>query len=309
MEQNIQQPATARPTSAIRQSTDTTAEVISEQGYSIYSLKNDAVSLSVVPDLGAKLISLKDLRTGREWMWHPDGGLKLFTNHSHDDFSKSPLAGLDECLPTIAPCVWRGRQLPDHGELWSMPWEVDEKAWAQCQLRTHIRLRLSPFEFTRTVELRRNVVHLNYELKNLSHSEEHYLWAMHPLLRIESGDRVELPESVSNSMNQKNWHEPLFFAAPDNGSLKTFARPIREGRAAVKDSTGRNRLEFIWDAAENNTLGLWLTRGGWHGHHHFAVEPANAADDSLATAVARGEGGHVPGLGTITWSVQMRVGI
>ena len=51
-------------------------------------LSNEDVELAVVPELGAKIISLKDLRTGREWMWHPPGGLKLFRNLPGDDFPK-----------------------------------------------------------------------------------------------------------------------------------------------------------------------------------------------------------------------------
>src|SRR5882724_10779024 len=74
-----------------------------EQGFDVHALSNEDVEIAVVPELGAKIISLKNLRTGREWMWHPQGGVKLFRNQSGDDFSKSPLVGADECLPTIAP--------------------------------------------------------------------------------------------------------------------------------------------------------------------------------------------------------------
>ncbi len=91
------------------------------QGFDVYHLGNEAVELAVVPELGARLVSLKDLRTGREWMWHPPGGLKLFRNRLGDDFSLSPLAGMDECPPTIAKCAWQGTELPDHGEVWSAP--------------------------------------------------------------------------------------------------------------------------------------------------------------------------------------------
>src|SRR5260370_21274909 len=106
-----------------------------EEGFAVYVLSNQKVEIAVVPELGAKIISLKNLETGREWMWHPPGGLKLFRNRPDDDFSKSPLVGVDECLPTIAPCSWRGRDLPDHGELWNTPWSVDHMAWKGGVLR------------------------------------------------------------------------------------------------------------------------------------------------------------------------------
>src|ERR1700690_4239136 len=87
------------------------------QGFSVHVLNNEDVELAVVPELGAKIISLRNLRTGREWLWHPLDKVKLFKNHPGDEFCGSPLAGIDECLPTILPCAWRGRELPDHGEV------------------------------------------------------------------------------------------------------------------------------------------------------------------------------------------------
>src|ERR1700760_3089700 len=89
-------------------------------GFDVCRLCNSAVEVVVVPELGAKVVSLKNLSTGREWMYHSPGGqAKLFRNQLGDDFARSPLIGWDECLPTISPCTWRGRSLPDHGEAWS----------------------------------------------------------------------------------------------------------------------------------------------------------------------------------------------
>ena len=47
-------------------------EIRLEQGFPVYVLGNGRVEVGVVPELGAKIISLKNLRSGREWMWHPD---------------------------------------------------------------------------------------------------------------------------------------------------------------------------------------------------------------------------------------------
>jgi len=70
-----------------------------QQGFEVYVLNSGKVELAVVPELGAKIISLKNLRTGREWMWHPSGGLKLFRNRLGDDFSR--LTGLRASIVII----------------------------------------------------------------------------------------------------------------------------------------------------------------------------------------------------------------
>jgi hypothetical protein len=279
------------------------------QGFTVHVLSNEEVELAVATELGAKIISLKDLQTRREWLWHPQGNLKLFRNHPGDDFSISPLVGIDECLPTILPCSWRGRELPDHGEVWNLPWQVDGEAWENGILKTSTRLKISPFALERTIELHGNEVHIGYTLNNLSATVENFVWAIHPLLRLETGDQLELPDSTRKLLNGEAWINAVASAIPERNCAKVFARPVSEGWAAIKNEAQGDRLEFAWDSAENNTLGLWLTRGGWHGHHHFAMEPTNAGDDSLAVAAVRKHCGAVAGNGSVTWQLCLRVGL
>ena len=279
-----------------------------QQGFEVYVLNNEEIELAVVPELGAKIISLKNLRTGREWMWHPPGGPKLFANRPGDDFSRSPLVGADECLPTVAPCVWQGRDLPDHGEVWCESWEVDSAAWAGGQLKTSVRLKISPFEFERTVGLHEDEIHLGYRLNNLSAQGEAFLWAFHPLLSSQAGDQLELPASTRALLNGAGWVDAAPLTIPENNSAKVFAQPVTEGLAGIRNRLTGDRLEFVWNPMENDTLGLWLTRGGWHGHHHFAIEPANGDNDTLALAAGRNRCGIVPASDSVSWQIRLRVG-
>jgi hypothetical protein len=270
-------------------------------------LNNENLEIAVVPQLGAKIISLKNLRSGREWMWHPPGGSGLFANRPGDDFAQSPLVGADECLPTIAPCAWQGRNLPDHGEVWSEPWTVDTQAWANGILKTSIRLKISPFEFERVVELQENEIRLDYRLTNAGSRPEAFLWAFHPLLNLQPDDQLELPGSTRALLNGATWVDTVPLAVPEKKYAKVFARPVSEGVVAIRNRTRGDRLEFAWNPAENNTLGLWLTRGGWHGHHHFAIEPTNADTDALALAAGRNHCGLVPAADSVAWQIRLRV--
>ncbi len=279
-----------------------------EQGFEVFILGNQEVELAVVPELGARIISLKDLRTGREWLWHPAGGRKLCRNAPGDNFENSPLVGLDECLPTIAPCSWQGRDLPDHGEVWAAAWTLDFEAWDRGVLRTSVSLKISPFDFERTIELQEHQVRLNYQLHNRAAAQELYLWAMHPLLRLQIGDQLELPSSTRTLLNGAAWIDAVNLTRPKQDCEKIFASLVSEGLAAINNPETGDRLEFEWDAAQNNTLGLWLNRGGWHGHHHFALEPANGEPDVLTAASQRKRCGAVPAHGSVAWQVCIQVG-
>lgn len=278
------------------------------QGFAVHTLRSDAVALSVVPELGAKIISLKDLRTKREWLWHPRDDLELFRNKPRDAFSDSPLVGMDECLPTILPCTWRGRELPDHGEVWNHAWDVDEGAWQLGVLKTIIKLKSSPLVFERAIALQGCEIRIDYRLTNLEAAEEDFIWAFHPLLRLTAEDKLELPLSTRKLLNGETWVDAVASAIPASNCAKAFARPVSEGWAAIKNDVTRDRLEFIWDSFQNNSLGLWITRGGWHGYHHFAIEPTNANHDSLATASKGKCCGTVAGNGSVNWQLLLRVG-
>ena len=279
-----------------------------EQGFELYTLRNQEVALALVPELGARITSLKDLRTGREWLWHPDVGRKLFRNRVGDNFASSPLIGIDECLPTIAPCSWQQRDLPDHGEVWAAAWTLDSEAWERGLLRTSVSLKISPFDFGRTIELQGNKVLLNYHLVNRGVAEELYLWAMHPLVRLQIGDQLQLPASTRALLNGAAWVDAVNSTNPKGNCEKIFACPLSEGQVAINNPETGDRFEFVWDAGENNTLGLWLNRGGWHGHHHFALEPANGEPDVLTAAAQRKRCGVIAAGASVSWQVCIQVG-
>jgi galactose mutarotase-like enzyme len=283
-------------------------EVRREQGFAVYVLANQEVEMAVVPELGARIITLRDLRTGRDWLWHPGGDQKLFRNFPGDPFERSPLVGVDECFPTITPCNWQGRELPDHGELWAAPWAVDREAWEVGTLRTSLQLKISPFDFSRTIELLGNEIRLYYQLTSRSVMKESYLWSLHPLLRLRLGDQLELPLSTRALLDGEPWLNNVTTASPAENCAKLFATPVTEGVAAIQNRETGDRLEFEWSPAENHALGIWLTRGGWHGHDHFALEPTNSDSDSLTLAAARNRCGNIAAGDSVTWQVRLRVG-
>jgi galactose mutarotase-like enzyme len=276
-----------------------------EQGFEVLTLRNGSLELTAVPELGAKIISLKNLRTGREWMYRPPGGLRLFRNRPGDDFAASTLVGWDECLPTIAPCAWDARTLPDHGEAWSVAWDVDRAAWQQCMLSTSVGLSISPLVFRRTLALAGREIRVDYGLTNRSEQSQAFLWAMHPLLAIQPGDRLDLPAEVRGQLAAETWVDALDLGGRTPACAKVFAGPLRAGRAGVVNPARGDGLAFAWDAGENPLLGVWLTRGGWNGHHHLALEPTNGMPDSLADAVEKNHSAWIPPRATRSWSVRL----
>jgi galactose mutarotase-like enzyme len=125
---------------------------------------------------------------------------------------------------------------------------------------------------------------------------------------VDDSSRFILTEETKNHLAGEPWIEGMNFSSGMPDCVKAFAGPLREGRAAVMNRSGRERLEIEWDTKPNNTLGLWLTRGGWNGYHHVALEPANGAPDSLAESASAGRCGLIQPGETQSWHVHLRVG-
>jgi hypothetical protein len=92
-----------------------------------------------------------------------------------------------------------------------------------------------------------------------------------------------------------------------DGYVKCFAFPFRSGRAAIQNDVSGDRLSFDFDAKELTALGIWITRGGWNGYHHVALEPTNAPADSLGIATADRSCPILAPHTTASWSVRLSV--
>jgi galactose mutarotase-like enzyme len=284
-----------------------TAELFSIQversGFPAYQISNEFISLEIVPQLGGRIVSLRNVRTGREWCWRPGGELHLFANHYGDSFADSPNAGFDECFPTIEACEWQGRQLPCHGEVWSVPWTLDEAAWEQGVVATTVSCKQSPFELKRHVSIHENQVHFEYSLRNTGRQAEAYLWAFHPMIQVTSEDRLELSEEVQtlqmegvrgapSDAPEDEWAWPSPFAgfeldrfelgANECASVKGFTGKLKECSARIASQANGEYFKISWEAEPNPFLGVWINRGAYQGFQYVAaLEPTNGQTDSL----------------------------
>ena len=117
----------------------------------------------------------------------------------------------------------------------------------------------------------------------------------------------EQPLSHKYAMEIASWLAGMNLTTIQPACIKTYAGPLREGRAAMVNSASGDRLTVFWDTRLNDTLGVWLTRGGWHGHHHVALEPSNGCPDDLLTAAARGRCGVISANATLDWKVAIQI--
>ena len=145
---------------------------------------------------GGRMVSLQDRRIGHEFLFQQNEA--QYIRGQYDvPMALNQAAGYDDMFPTITECFddtppWNGIRMPDHGELWSLDWNV-EKSSDSLSLSVHgIRL---PYRFSRGITFPEpNRLRMVYRLENLAPFVMPYLWSAHAMFRPEEGTRILLPE-------------------------------------------------------------------------------------------------------------------
>jgi hypothetical protein len=87
-------------------------------------LENERIRAVILPELGTKLWQITYKPAGRDLLWHhPRIPPRIVPLHSvYDDVF---FGGWDELYPNDMPEPLGGEPLPDHGEIWALPWEFE----------------------------------------------------------------------------------------------------------------------------------------------------------------------------------------
>jgi galactose mutarotase-like enzyme len=298
-----------------------TIEDVSWRGACGVSLRGYDIEVVVLPQRGGKIASLRQRATGREWLEQPEGELRDPPDYG-SPFAEAEMFGWDEMLPTIVSSSYpdgeyRGTRLPDHGELWALPWEVRaEGETLVCSTAG----RALPYQLTRAMSVERSRLYLEYELSVTGRSSLWLLWAAHPQFAVELATRVVLPTEVRQLLDVWPSPEPaaVSWPSPDIESTaglaagagrKLYALPdAKIGTAALVDADGA-WLQLEWDPTIVPYLGIWLDNGAFARHPVIALEPTNGFYDDLAQAAKDHRVPQVHPGSPLRWSIEVRLGV
>jgi galactose mutarotase-like enzyme len=306
-------------------------------GMRAWTLESEYLRTVVVPEMGAKLVSLFDKRNQLEWLVDP--GSRPFKLVPYGAaFENQDMSGWDEMFPTIVACAYPGDgekfgvPLPDHGEVWAMPWEHEPAT--PGELKVSVVGKALPYRLTRTLSYSEaTTLKMQYELNNLGQKRIAYIWAAHPQFTCGDQAEIKLPPKVTEVCNtipaDWGWGEPeTRFGWPQALSIDgNIVRIDRTGPASLGQarkffvlpetpvgSVGLVRhpsgdwLRLDWDPAEVPYLGIWVDEGALNHTTVTALEPTTGFYDSLAVAWEKKEVTVLETGATHTWALAVRVG-
>ena len=296
-----------------------------------YSLESADLIVDVVPSEGGRVASLRSRLSALEFLTQssrsgpsPQPGLA-------SSFQQGPCAGIEECLPTVAPGDAQGGFVPDHGDFWQLPWEVLASG------ADHLCITAAGFSrtlrFTKDLALQGNMLRVRYRVQNFGAEAQSFLYACHPLFAVSAGDRILLPPEIhaltlDYSRNHRigergatiSW--PLTAAGlrldvtggPEAETAEMFyTGRLQEGACGIWRRATGQVLEVTFDPSSLPFLGLWICYGGWpdqnDGPRQYAValEPTTSGCNTLAEAQRMGCAVELLGGDASEWEIRFRI--
>lgn len=273
-------------------------------------LENEKVRVVLMPEFGARILSIIYKPTETEFVWH-NPRVPIMKPTYRPEFED--MSGLFDCVPTCESCTFKRWKLPMYGEVASEPWRLvrTEKRSRSTTVKMQRKCEVYPLIFHKAITITKDepALKLDYKLTNLSDERLEYHYSGHNTLRINPNYRIILPHEVAKLKRGMAVTERLGILGEE------IAWPVTTDRSGKTvdlskvgqpcDGTGENlytsKLTESWCAAFNESrkeaigfsfqakilpyLLVWINWGGYLGYYHMALEPSTGRPDNLQVAV------------------------
>ena len=298
------------------------------------TIESGCLRAQFLPAIGAKMCSLvyKPLslellvqRPGREYLLQPYDG----------NYVAGECSGFDDMFPTIDEChyetyPWKGTRLPDHGEVWSIPWD---QAVTGSSLHFSVHGVRFPYRLEKRVRCTGDhALHIEYKLTNLSAFDFRFMWAAHTMFYLEEGCELVRPPGVKSIISTRSKSGDLgrygdefpwpAFTLPDGRqrdlrNLRPMAAEdtekyfikgrMPEGWCTLMYPKSAVTLTLSFPVDKVPYLAILPNEGGWQGLYNIFLEPCTASCDRTDVAHLRNELSVVRARSVYEWHLDVKV--
>ena len=286
-------------------------------GIRTITMDNGVLRFELLPDRGARIVSLIHRPTGKEILWR----------NAALDPAQAPAGGFDDCwtggwdelFPNDEAAILNGAAFPDHGELWSTKWHCELQGERTVYLRTECSVSHCRVEKWITMDEGEERIRFRHRLQNLRDQPLPYLWKLHPALAVSPGDSIliparrtrlepEFPGSLGGAPVE--WHGPVLALPRRTVDLRTVPPPssrevhffygldLEEGWCAAYDPARRLAVGLAFPKELFTSCWLFASYGGWRDHYVAVLEPCTAFPFRLEEAAAAGQCSVLPANGS-----------
>lgn len=266
-------------------------------GIRVLTVKNQYLTVSVAPELGGKIVNIYNKNLQKEFLW-TNQNLPLQKHERGADYDSNFFGGIDELLPNDIPEKIDGINYPDHGELWTTALQYENH---DNKIIMQGKLELSGLFYSKTLSLdsTKPLIHLDYNIKNLTDQPRHFLWKLHAALWIEAGDKIitnakyaqVADAAYSRFTTLKPFRWPVI--EEENASLipaKTntmdffYLYDIPDGNMQLISKNDKHRFSYEYDKNVFPYQWYFASYGGFLNHYAAVLEPCTNMQVSVNEA-------------------------
>ena len=282
------------------------------RGFQAVILENELLKVVLLPGLGGKLWQLTHKPSGKELLWqHPRMAPRpVAFGASYDDHF---FGGWDELFPNDVPETLGAEAMPDHGELWTLPWSFETRRTAdEVEAQLWVETPVSNCRMEKTIRLRAGESKLRFahRLTNLGRGELPYLWKLHAAVKADEHGRVDVgarsayledfgPPRTGKTGVSYSWP----YASGEDGAVHDMRRclpassgvnefqyltELTGGWCAYTDTSSGVGIGLAFDTGVFRSCWLFATYGGWRGLQTVVLEPCTGTPISVNDGAAAG---------------------
>ncbi|MDR1507533.1 MAG: hypothetical protein LBI67_10580 [Treponema sp.] len=302
---------------------------------SAVKVETERLALTFLPEHGGKCASIRDKKSGREFLSQAPG--ERYKKLVYDgDYAAAECSGFDDMFPAVDRYYydrhpWQGVPVPDHGEVCGLEWKYETKKDA-LRIWTH-----SPrfgYKFEKTVSETKDGISIDYTVTNNTQFPLDFVYAAHCMVAAETGGVVVLPgvpdgekASLVFSSNGKRgrYGSPFIWSGKAKNMVVTPA-PSKKKDGSSKAET----FKFFFDAPCTGGcceyrypdgvvfslsysadklpyLGIWINWRDFHDLCNVAFEPSSGTFDRPDVARMRGQFSVLKPYAKYEWNVNFAV--
>jgi galactose mutarotase-like enzyme len=274
-----------------------TKSVAPVNGHRSLVVENDQLRLQILPELGARIWQIHSKPLSVDLLWnnpHLAPGKPAFGSSYDENWS----GGWDELFPNDEATIYKGKSLPDHGELWTCDWAIDEPATPNpLTLKFTLHTPVSNFCIEKTICLHPSSANfeVHYKLTNHGSDKFPFLFKLHPAFAVSSEHRIDFapmkillePEfagTLAAAVSEFYWPFAQIgqqcvdlrkAPARNSGALHFFyGDELADGWCGITNRANGLAVALRYDPAVFTSCWLFATHGGWKNLNVAVLEPA-----------------------------------
>lgn len=295
-------------------------------------LENPSVRIVALPGLGGKILSIIDKRADVDLLWR-NARVPVRPAAFGSSYDDQFLGGWDELYPNDMAEELAGESVPDHGELWGVPWSASVGSTAsEAWLELRVTGTITGTDVLKRVSLGDGPeLTVDYRITNTGRIDQPFLWkshvavALHPDTVVDMAAGEVLVDEFGSPRGRPEsgivtW--PYLEADGTRHDLRTVPDTFKRGVSEFLLATSMERgecsvvhpgegtgLRLSWDRQDLPSCWLFASYGGgWRGLNVLVLEPCTGYPLSVAAGVQAGTHQTLPAEASRSWQLRARIG-